>query len=249
MKTAVSAWLIALATVSLLGCAGTMSQDRNPRISDMQLNGLTMPEASQVSVPMPEPEVRGFPQRAERSSLWQSGSTGFFADQRAMEVGDILTIDIEIDDQARLSNRSQRGRSGNAAVGAPTLFGVQDVIERVAGLDEGEDPVGLSAESTAEGSGRIDRAESIKLKVAATVIERLPNGNLVVAGRQEVMVNSEIRELRVAGIIRPQDIQRDNTISYDKIAEARITYGGRGQLTRQTRSSYGEDAMDVILPY
>jgi flagellar L-ring protein precursor FlgH len=107
----------------------------------------------------------------------------------------------------------------------------------------------IGTTSSAEGSGRIDRAESISLEVAATVIQRLPNGNLVIAGRQEVMVNSELRELRVAGIIRPQDIQRDNTIPYDRIAEARITYGGRGQLTRQTRTSYGEDALDIILPY
>jgi flagellar L-ring protein precursor FlgH len=249
MNSASAARLVLVAGVALGGCGYDITRDRNPQVSDMQLNGLTMPEAAHVSVPMPEPEVRGLPHRAERSSLWQTGSDGFFADQRAMEVGDILTIDIEIDDRARLSNRSQRGRQGNANVGFPTILGAENVIANVTGTGDGEDLVDLTAGSSAEGSGRIDRAETINLKVAATVVQRLPNGNLVIAGRQEVMVNSELRELRVAGIIRPQDIQRDNTIPYDKIAEARITYGGRGQLTRQTRTSYGEDAFDIILPY
>jgi len=239
----------ALAAIALSGCGYDISRDRNPEISDMQLNALTMPEAARVSVPMPDPEVRGLPRHAERSSLWQTGSDGFFADQRAMEVGDILTINIEIDDRARLSNRSQRSRQGNANIGAPTIFGLENAIGNLTGQEEDADLAGIAAASSAEGSGRIDRAESISLEVAATVIQRLPNGNLVIAGRQEVMVNSEVRELRVAGIIRPQDIQRNNTIPYDRIAEARITYGGRGQLTRQTRTSYGEDAFDIILPY
>ncbi|MCU4654340.1 flagellar basal body L-ring protein FlgH [Roseibacterium sp. SDUM158016] len=243
------ACLAAFAALALSGCGYDITRDRNPEISDMQLNSLTMPEAAHVSVPMPEPEVRGLPRRAERSSLWQSGSDGFFADQRAMDVGDILTINIQIDDRARMSNRSQRERQGNANLGFPTIFGLENVIGNLTGAAEDEDLVGAAAASSAEGSGRIDRAETINLEVAATVIQRLPNGNLVIAGRQEVMVNSELRELRVAGIIRPQDIQRDNTIPYDRIAEARITYGGRGQLTRQTRTSYGEDAFDIILPY
>ncbi|MDG4648654.1 flagellar basal body L-ring protein FlgH [Roseibacterium sp. SDUM158017] len=249
MNTLLRASLAASVTAILSGCTGPMMQDRNPQVAGMQLDGVTMPEMAHVSVPMPEPEIAGLPHRAERSSLWQSGSTGFFADQRAMQVGDILTINIEIDDRARLSNQSERERQGGANVGMPSAFGVQGLIGRLTGTDEGGDLVDLTAGTSAEGSGRINRAESIQLRVAATVVQQLPNGNLVVAGRQEVMVNSEIRELRVAGIIRPQDIQRDNTIDYDKIAEARITYGGRGQLTRQTRSSYGEDVVDIILPY
>ena len=249
MNPSLPSWFAISAVVTLSGCGYDITRDRNPQISDMQLNGLTMPEVAHVSVPMPEPEIPGLPQRAERSSLWQTGSNGFFADQRAMDVGDILTINIEIDDQARMSNRSQRGRTGNASVGFPTILGLENVIGDVTGTTADEDLVDLGAASSAEGSGRIDRAETINLEVAATVIQRLPNGNLVIAGRQEVMVNAELRELRVAGIIRPQDIQRNNTIPYDRIAEARITYGGRGQLTRQTRTSYGEDALDIILPY
>ena len=107
----------------------------------------------------------------------------------------------------------------------------------------------MSSTFEASGSGSINRGESIDLKVAALVVQKLPNGNLVIAGRQEVKVNQELRELRMAGIIRPQDIRMNNTIPYDKVAEARITYGGRGQLSRQQQRSYGEDVVDIILPY
>ena len=238
------------ALAMLSACAVPGAADRNPEISQMRIEPQTIPEAAEVSVPMPAMALRRPTTGAHGASLWQPTDAGFFADRRAGEVGDILTIEIEIDDQAQLSNESERRRQGGASVGAPRIFGLERVVEgltRSAGADI--DLVDVGAESNAAGSGSIDRAETISLTVAATVVQKLPNGNLVVAGRQEVKVNSELRELRIAGIIRPADIRHDNTIPYDKIAEARITYGGRGQLSRQTRTSYGEDAVDVILPY
>ncbi|MEL6314470.1 MAG: flagellar basal body L-ring protein FlgH [Pseudomonadota bacterium] len=241
--------LVALAS----GCGGTFG-DYNPRMSQIELNATTMPEASRVSVPMPPPQAAPMFQRAEAASLWQQGSTNFFADQRANQIGDILTIAINIDDEAQLSNASARSRQGSANMGFPAFFGYGSQIDKVLPDVGPEDlPTGdivdLDASRAAGGSGKIDRAETINLKVAALVVQTLPNGNMVIAGRQEVMVNSELRELRVAGIIRPQDIQRNNVIAYDKIAEARITYAGRGQISRQTRTSLGEGALDIILPY
>ena len=156
-------------------------------------------------------------------------------------MGDILTIDIRIDDRAQLRNASQRERSGSGSAGFPSLLGLDN-------LPTGE-IIDMSSTFEASGSGSINRGESIDLKVAALVVQKLPNGNLVIAGRQEVKVNQELRELRMAGIIRPQDIRMNNTIPYDKVAEARITYGGRGQLSRQQQRSYGEDVVDIILPY
>lgn len=244
-RAAAAAALLALSACSVPGAA-----DRDPRISQIRVEPSAFPEAAQVSVPMPPPALRAPAGGARGASLWQASDTGFFADRRAGEVGDILTIEIDIDDQARLSNESERRRQGGASVGAPRILGLERVLEglsRSAGADV--DLVDVGAETNASGSGSIDRAETISLKVAATVVQKLPNGNLVVAGRQEVKVNAELRELRVAGIIRPADIRHDNTIPYDKIAEARITYGGHGQLSRQTRTGYGEDAVDVILPY
>jgi flagellar L-ring protein precursor FlgH len=234
----------ALAAAALVAaCSGGPYFDRDPSVSDLRLDGDTMPEASRVSVPMPTPEAPRPKYRAEGASLWQHGSGGFFADQRATQVGDILTILIDIEDEAALQNATSRSRQGSGNIGVPTILKLDTSTLPANGI------VDISSEQSASGTGQISRRESISLKVAALVVQELPNGNFVVAGRQEVKVNQELRELRVAGIIRPQDIQMNNTIPYDKIAEARISYGGRGELSRQQERSYGEDVMDIILPY
>ncbi|MGR3321955.1 MAG: flagellar basal body L-ring protein FlgH [Pseudooceanicola sp.] len=228
--------------------------DRDPEVSKIGIDPQDMLAAQTVSVPMPQPKPERQPYRAEAASLWEQGSTGFFGDQRATQVGDILTVKIEIDDEAQLSNASDRTRSGGGSLAFPKFFGYGSQIDKVLpGVGPEDLPTGnivdISSISGASGSGSITRNESISLRVAALVVQTLPNGNLVVLGRQEVKVNEELRELRVAGIIRPQDIDMDNTIAYDKIAEARISYGGRGSVSYQQSRRYGEDFMDIILPY
>ncbi|WP_212522755.1 flagellar basal body L-ring protein FlgH [Actibacterium sp. MT2.3-13A] len=245
--------LLALAAAALSGC-GEPVFDRDPRVSGVGMDVEAMPEVARIQVPMPPQEPRKLRKRAEAASLWERGSGGFFADQRASQVGDILTINIEIDDEAQLRNATQRERQGGSTIGFPVFFGYGSQIDKIlpgVGAEDlpSGDIVDLSSGTQASGSGAINRNETISLKVAALVVQELPNGNLVVAGRQEVKVNQELRELRVAGIIRPEDIQMNNAIAYDKIAEARITYGGRGQISRQQARGYGEDVMDVILPY
>ncbi len=242
-----------LASVALTGCSSKYF-DRDPEVSKVGMDPQTMFEATTVQVPMPEPKPARVPYRAESSSLWEHGSTGFFGDQRATQLGDILTIMIEIDDEATLRNASDRSRTGGGSIALPKLLGYGSQIDKILpGVGPGDLPtaniVDLSSVSGASGNGSIRRNESISLRVAALVVQELPNGNLVLLGRQEVKVNEELRELRVAGIIRPQDIQMNNTIPYDKIAEARITYGGRGSVSRQQKRGYGEDVMDIILPY
>ncbi|APX90986.1 flagellar basal body L-ring protein [Brevirhabdus pacifica] len=246
-----------LATTLLAGLAacGTGNPfDRDPQISGMEMSPETMPEAASVRVPMPPPEPTRVKYRAEAASLWERGSGGFFGDQRASKVGDILTIDVAINDGAKLRNATERSRGGGSTLAFPKLFGYGTQIDKILpgvgpdDLPQG-DLVDLSSSTQASGSGSINRNETINLRIAALVVKKLPNGNLVVAGRQEVKVNQELRELRVAGIIRPEDVQMNNTISYDKMAEARIAYGGRGQLSRAQTRGYGEDVMDIILPY
>ena len=240
--------------IAVAGCDKYAAQ-HDPRITGMQLNAQTMPEASSVQVPMPPPEPPRVLTRAEGASLWRVGSRGFFGDQRATKVGDILTVDINIDDKAKLQNASQRSRDGTQSMGFPTFFGYGKQIDKILpGVGQNDLPTGgnivdLGSTSSANGSGSIARNETIDLKVAALVIQKLANGDLVIAGRQEVKVNHELRELRVAGIIRPQDIRMDNTISYEKIAEARIAYGGRGQLSAVQQPRYGQDFLNVVLPY
>ena len=238
---------------ALTGCA-KIDNMRNPQLSGLVLDANTMPEAEIVRVPQPAPEPHVPLKRADRASLWANGSTGFFGDHRAAKVGDILTVVIEIDDEAQLSNASNRSRSSGNTVGAPTVLGYENDLHKILpGITADKFPSGdivdLSSSDSFKGNGTIKRGEEIKLKVAAMIIQTLSNGNLVIAGRQEVRVNSELRELRVAGIIRPVDIEMSNTIPYEKIAEARISYGGQGQISRAQQARYGADALDVILPY
>lgn len=245
MRLSVSTLVIA----AVAGCSGDPF-NRDPKISGVEMSPMSMPEVARVQVPMPPPEVPRAPERGEQSSLWQRGSGGFFTDQRATQVGDILTILIEIDDNASLSNSTDRDRSGSSEFTRPKFFGIENKLSGILPGGSTTDPlVQSSSSTTASGSGAISRNEKINLKVAALVVQMLPNGNMVVAGRQEVKVNQELRELRVAGIIRPEDIGLNNTIPYEKIAEARITYGGDGVITRQQQRSYGEDVVDIVLPY
>ncbi|WP_134680640.1 flagellar basal body L-ring protein FlgH [Paracoccus ravus] len=229
--------------LTLAACATPPGQKylehRDPSVGNIDVSVTAIPEATAVTVPVPIRQPQPAPKRAERASVWNKEKGGFFADYRASDVGDILTILIAIDDEAKLRNASDRSRSSENEFEGSTVF-ADPPAEKI--LD-------LSSSSSSNGEGSINRQEKINLKVAAMVIQRLANDNLVVAGRQEVKVNNELRELRVAGIIRPSDIGMDNSIPYDRIAEARITYGGRGQLSRVQQPRYGEDALDVILPY
>lgn len=249
------ALLIGLAALMLAGaCTEKYKEHRNPEISDMVLDGSTMPEVNRISVPMPAAEPRRHHKRAEAASLWNRNTRSFFDDQRAEQIGDILTVVIEINDEAELANESERSRSSGQDLNSPSFFGYGSQIDKILpGVDAADLPSGnivdLGSTSTSKGEGTIKRNEAIKLRVAALIIKELPNGNLVIAGRQEVKVNNELRELRVAGIIRPQDISTANTVPYDKIAEARIAYGGRGQISIVQQPRYGEDFLDVILPY
>ena len=184
------------------------------------------------------------------ASLWRAGARGFFRDQRARRVGDIVTIEITIADRAKIQNRTVRDRKNGDTMGLAGLFGVQQRLARV--LPGSPDPAKLVALDSAakhQGSGAIDRAETIRLAVAAVVTQVLPNGNLVIRGRQEVRVNFEVREVVVAGVVRPEDIRPDNTVPSDRIAELRVGYGGRGQITDVQQPRWGAQVLDILLPY
>jgi flagellar L-ring protein FlgH len=249
-KSSFNKSILTLVAVSAAGCSTQSFKDRNPQLSDLKLDGSEI----LVQVPMPPPKPIRAPYRAEAASLWDQGTSGFFSDQRATTIGDILTVNIEINDKASFSNASNTKREGTSTINKPTLFGYEKKLDEVLpGISTEQFPTGdiadLSSKTTTNGNGKIERDETIELKIAAMVIQELPNGSLVIAGRQEVKVNNELRELRIAGIIRPQDIDMNNTIAYDKVAEARIVYGGRGQLSRTQRTNYGGTIADIILPY
>ena len=198
-----------------------------------------------VSLPMPTPIV------GERrpNSLWQAGSRAFFKDQRAAQVGDILTININFDEKAKFDNETQRQRTSAENEGVNNLFGLETKIPKVLSGANPASLVDVQGSSNHDGKAQMDREEQVNLQVAALVMQVLPNGNLVVQGHQELRVNYEVREIQITGVIRPQDISSINTVDYFKLAEARISYGGRGQLTDIQQPRYGQQLLDIVAPF
>ena len=198
-----------------------------------------------ISLPMP----RGHTEPAEANSLWRAGSRAFFKDQRAAAVGDIVTVLVNITDAATLQNQSTGTRMGTQTLGAPNLLGLEASIPHLFAKGNPASLVNTNSNGTSTGSGAIKRAETVTLRLAGVITQLLPNGNLALAARQEVRVNSELRELQVSGVIRPQDIGSDNTVQHDRLAEARIAYGGRGQISDEQTPRYGQQILDIILPF
>lgn len=199
---------------------------------------------------IPVPDARDVPARAEGASLWTSGRASLLGDRRASLRGDILTVVIEIDDSAEFSNSSERERSGSEQMGIPNLFGLPQRLDGL--LTQGgssSEAVEFDSSSSSSGEGAIRRNEQLTLRVAATITEVLQNGVLRIEGSQEVRVNNEVRELLVTGYVRPEDISRQNSIEYDRIAAARISYGGRGLITDAQRPRYGQELVDTVLPF
>lgn len=187
---------------------------------------------------------------ATTASLWDGGRESLLGDRRAGQVGDIMTVVIEIDERAEISNSTSRERSGSQLSAIPSLLGIPQRVEAV--LPEGADfdsAVSAEGSSRSSGDGSVRRNERLALRVAATVVDVLQNGVLRIQGSQEVRVNFEIRELLVSGFVRPEDISRQNEITYDKIASARISYGGRGQISEFQQPRYGQQVLDRVLPF
>ena len=209
-------------------------------------NPATLHGNQPVQMPMPAPvEAVHHP-----NSLWRPGSRAFFKDQRANQVGDILTVNIEIDDSASLNNSTTRSREAGEGAALSAFLGYESLLSDI--FPDAVDPdnlVNLDSDSNSSGTGAVQRQEDIKFELAAIVTQVLPNGNLVIGGRQEVRVNFEVRQIQVAGIVRPEDIRTDNTIPYDKVAEARIAYGGRGQLSDLQQPRYGQQIYDILWPF
>ena len=237
-----------LTACALAGCstAERLSEiGRTPDLAPIE-NPTRRDDYQPVTMPMPIPEPEIYP----ANSLWRQGARSFFKDQRARRVGDVLTVAVTIKDEATLENETARSRDNGEAFGASSFFGVQNNFDTwFAGDVDPGNLVDLDSQSSNLGRGSVARTEEITLNVAAVVIQVLPNGNLVIHGRQEVRVNFEVRELYVAGVVRPEDIRPGNTISHDQIAELRVAYGGRGQLTDVQQPRYGAQVLDIILPF
>ncbi|MFN9091752.1 MAG: flagellar basal body L-ring protein FlgH [Alphaproteobacteria bacterium] len=240
--------ILLLAAASLSACSGAERLSRlgqGPELAGIE-NPTSDPRWRPVTMPMPNP---GDPP-LQNNSLWRQGSRTFLRDQRAAAVGDLVTVLVSIQDEADIANSTNRNRDNSESMGIPNLLGLESSFGRL--FPSGFDPsraVSASSASDVAGAGTLKRSEQINLRVAATVSQVLPNGNLVVVGRQQVRVNQELRDLQVGGIIRPQDIGSDNTVRHDRLAEARIAYGGRGTISDVQRPRYGQELLDILLPF
>ena len=238
--------LLATCALMLAGC-GTLQKlselGRPPEMSK-STDPTKDPGYRPMSMPMPKPHEAP----NEANALWRSGSRAFFKDQRAAQVGDIVTVVVSMTDSAKLNNVTTLTRTSGEQAGIPDFAGLTSRLGATSVIDPSK-LISLSSSNNNSGNGQIQRGEAVTLRLAGVITQVLPNGNLVVAARQEFVVNSELRELRVAGVIRPQDIASDNTVLHDRMAEARIQYGGRGQMTDLQTTRWGQQLMDILLPF
>lgn len=229
--------LAASAVLALAGC-NTTPMDQINRAPDLSPVGYGVGDPKSVYT-YPEPAKAA----SRKYSLWDDRQSKFFTDARALRAGDILTVDIQINDRARFRNESERSRTAGRGIG----FGADFTWLGIGTAGSANADVDSSTDS--KGSGAIARSEDIRLSIAAVVTDVLPNGNLVINGSQEVLVNAEMRVLTISGIVRPSDIGAANTISYERIAEARISYGGRGRISEVQQPPYGQQFLDNVLPF
>jgi len=241
--------LTALALVVLSGC-NTLSRisevGEAPKLSNIK-NPTTRQDYRPVSLPMPAPEIA----EDNPNSLWRSGARAFFRDHRAKEVGDIVTVKMSLSDSATFANKTERARADTEDADLNDLLGFESELTKVLpeGIGSPGQIVNFGSTHDTSGDGTITRSEALSLTFAAVVTQILPNGSLVIMGRQEVSVNSELRELVVTGVIRPSDIDSDNTISDDSIAEMRVAYGGRGSLSSLQKPRWGMEMWDILFPF
>src|ERR1700752_3965560 len=237
-----------LSSVAVLG-AGCSSIDRlkaigeQPPLSAMD-NPTTKPGYKPVQMPMPTPQ----PATYNPNSLWRNGSRAFFNDQRAHQIGDILTVKVNINDTAEFQDQTQLTRSTTEDSNITNFIGANTIANPAKAILPGSL---LTADGNTQmnGNGTINRQDQLVTNVAAVVTQVLPNGNLVIEGKQEIRLNSEMRVLLVAGVARPEDIESDNTIELPKVAEARVAYGGKGTLTNIQTAPWGKQVTNVVLPF
>lgn len=244
-------WIFLLGTSALAlgGCSSMIERVERTSIAPPLTkvdNPQTAPEYKPLSWPLPDPEASSI---RTANSLWQPGARAFFRDQRAARVGDILRVNIDINDKAKFDTKTNNQRNDGQSVGAPIAMGYEQYLAKITPWQNGTPMVGIESEKNVNSTGKIDRKDTITTQVAALVTQVLPNGNLVIKGSQEILVNYEVREVSVEGVIRPQDINSDNTIELAQIAQARIAYTGRGQLSDGQQARWGSQLVEALFPF
>jgi flagellar L-ring protein FlgH len=235
------------AFASVAGCSAVDRVENIGQPPKLAPIAAPIPQPTYQPVTMPTEQAPGGPQQA--NSLWAPGSRSFFHDPRASHVGDIITIDISIADAAKLSNTTSRSRANSDDANLTNFFGLETKIPTILSGADPSSLVKMGSDTSNVGAGAVDRSETINLTLAGLVMQVLPNGNLVVSGHQQVRVNNELRDLQIGGIVRTEDITSNNTINLSQIAEARVSYGGQGQITDVQQPRYGSQLFDILMPF
>jgi len=238
--------LLAAAGAALAGCSAVtrIEEIGDPPVMATMADPNSPVNSAAPNVPLPPPPI---PTRAA-NSLWGSGSRSFFHDPRASRPGDIITVNISVADNAKLNNTTTRSRANSDNANLTNFFGLEAPLAAETGANPAS-LVKMGSDTSNVGSGSIDRSEAINLTVAALVTQVLPNGNMVIGGHQQVRVNNELRDLQVSGIVRTEDITAANTIDLSQIAEARVSYGGRGTVADMQQPRYGSQLFDILMPW
>jgi len=237
--------ILKLSTLFLAGAAlsACSAVDRLENIGEApKLSAVGNPAGQKIVAEIPRPQ----PITHDNNSLWQPGSQSFFHDPRAMHVGDVITVNVSVADTAKMQNTTSRSRTNSDNANLTNFFGLEKVVTPAF------DPtsvVKMGSDNSNVGAGSIQRAESINMTLAALVAQVLPNGNLVIDGHQQVRVNNEMRDMRLSGIVRREDITQDNTVNLSQIAEARVIYGGQGTMSDVQQPRYGSQLFDIIMPW
>ena len=237
--------ILKLSTLFLAGAAlsACSAVDRLENIGEApKMAAVGNPAGQQIVAAIPRPQ----PITHDNNSLWQPGAQSFFHDPRAMHVGDVITVNVSVADTAKMQNTTSRSRTNSDNANLTNMFGLEKV------LPPAIDPtsvVKMGSDNSNVGTGSIQRQESISMTLAALVAQVLPNGNLVIDGHQQVRVNNELRDMRLSGIVRREDITQDNTVNLSQIAEARVIYGGQGTMSDVQQPRYGSQLFDILMPW
>lgn len=232
------------------GCNSTLDKleeiGKPPKLAEVT-NPTEQAAYQPMTWPMPE---NAPPPKQYANSLWQPGARAFFRDQRAARVGDILRVNIKIGDKAELDNATDRQRDSTDKLAAPAVFGLQSkIFKALPGVADPTNLLSVTGATNSKGTGSVKRKETIETQIAALITQVLPNGNFVIDGKQEMRINFEVREISIKGVVRPEDIKSDNTIDSSQIAESRITYGGRGQITDMQQPRWGNQVVETLSPF
>jgi len=229
-----------LAGAALSACSAV---DRLENIGEApKMAAVGNPAGQKIVAEIPRPQ----PITHDNNSLWQPGAQSFFHDPRAMHVGDVITVNVSVADTAKMQNTTSRSRNNSDNANLTNLFGLEKV------LPPAIDPtsvVKMGSDNSNVGTGKIERSEDLSMTLAALVAQDLPNGNLVIDGHQQVRVNNELRDMRLSGIVRREDITQNNTVNLSQIAEARVIYGGVGTVSDVQQPRYGSQLFDIIMPW